>query len=76
MCVSGLTSIIDATRYIQVGDADLMLAGGVEQMTRAPYVFSKGSMPFDRQQKLYDSSFGWRFVNPQVSHFSLKSLLL
>jgi acetyl-CoA acyltransferase len=71
LCGSGLSSIIDAARYIQLGEASLMLAGGVEHMTRGPFVFSKSSTPFDRNQKMYDTTFGWRFVNPKVqSHLS------
>lgn len=66
LCGSGLSAVIDAARYIQTGEASLMLAGGVEHMTRGPYVFSKSSSPFDRNQKMYDSTFGWRFVNPKV----------
>jgi acetyl-CoA acyltransferase len=66
LCGSGLSSIIDAARYIQLGEASLMLAGGVEHMTRGPYVFGKSLTPFDRNQKMHDTTFGWRFVNPKV----------
>lgn len=66
LCGSGLTSIIDASRYIQVNDSEIMLAGGVEHMTRSPYVLSKSTSLYDRNQKMYDSTFGWRFINPKV----------
>jgi acetyl-CoA acyltransferase len=72
LCGSGLSSIIDAARYIQLGEASLMLAGGVEHMTRGPYVFSKSSSPFDRNQKMYDTTFGWRFVNPKVRRILMR----
>lgn len=64
LCASGLSASMDAARVIQCGEADLMVAGGVENMTRGPLVMSKASTAFGRDQQLYDSSFGWRFVNP------------
>ncbi len=64
LCASGLSATMSAARYIQTNDADIMVAGGVEQMTRAPWVMSKTSTPFGRDAQLFDSSFGWRFVNP------------
>jgi acetyl-CoA acyltransferase len=64
LCASGLSASIAAARAIQCGEAGLMIAGGVEQMTRAPWVMSKASTPFGRDSQLFDSSFGWRFVNP------------
>ena len=64
LCASGLSAAIDAARAIQTGDAELMLAGGVEQMTRAPWVISKTSSAFGRDAQMFDSSFGWRFINP------------
>jgi len=64
LCASGLSASIAAARAIQCGDAGLMIAGGVEHMTRAPWVMSKASTPFGRDSQLFDSSFGWRFVNP------------
>jgi acetyl-CoA acyltransferase len=64
LCASGLSAAIDAARAIQVGDEDLMIASGVENMTRGPLVLSKSSQAFGRDQQLYDSSFGWRFINP------------
>lgn len=66
LCASGLSASIDAARTIQVGDEHLMIAGGVENMTRGPWVMSKASTPFGRDQQLYDSSFGWRFINPKM----------
>ncbi len=64
LCASGLSAIASAARGVAVGDGDLYVAGGVESMTRAPYVLSKASRPFARDMELYDSSLGWRFVNP------------
>ena len=64
LCASGLAAIMDAARYIQCNDADVMLAGGVEQMTRAPWVISKTSSAFGRDAQMFDSAFGWRFINP------------
>jgi 3-oxoadipyl-CoA thiolase len=66
LCASGLSASIAAARTIWVGDADLMIAGGVESMTRAPWVISKTSTPFGRDAQMFDSSFGWRFVNPKM----------
>jgi len=66
LCASGLSASISASRTIMVGDADLMIAGGVENMTRGPWVISKTSTPFGRDAQMFDSSFGWRFVNPKM----------
>jgi len=66
LCASGLTSVMEAARTIMIGDADLMIAGGVENMSRGPYVLSKANEPYDRTQQMYDSSFGWRFINPKM----------
>lgn len=66
LCASGLSASIDAARAIQVGDEDLMIAAGVENMTRGPLILSKASGAFGRDQQLYDSSFGWRFINPKM----------
>lgn len=66
LCASGLSASIDAARAIQVGDEELMIAAGVENMTRGPFVLSKASGAFGRDQQLYDSSFGWRFINPKM----------
>ncbi len=64
LCASGLSASMSAARIIMTGDAELIIAGGVEHMTRSPWVMSKTSMPFGRDAQLFDSSFGWRFVNP------------
>lgn len=64
LCASGMGAVVNAKRAINTGDADIMIAGGVEGMTRAPYVISKSAKPFGTDSKLYDSSFGWRFINP------------
>ncbi len=66
LCASGLSASIDAARAIQVGDENLMIAGGVENMTRGPWVLGKASSAFGRDQQMYDSSFGWRFINPRM----------
>jgi acetyl-CoA acyltransferase len=66
LCASGLSAAAAAARSIQTGDADLMVAGGVENMTRGPWVISKTSTAYGRDAQMYDSSFGWRFVNPRM----------
>ena len=66
LCASGMSSIIHAHRAISTGDGDLIIAGGVENMTRGPWVISKVSKPFGRNAQMHDSSFGWRFVNPKM----------
>ncbi|MEP7197716.1 MAG: acetyl-CoA C-acyltransferase [Saprospiraceae bacterium] len=66
LCASGMSAIIHAHRAIQTGDGDLFIAGGVEGMTRGPWIISKTSSAFGRDAKMYDSSFGWRFVNPKM----------
>jgi acetyl-CoA acyltransferase len=66
LCASGLSAGIAASRAIQCGDGDLFVAGGVENMTRGPWVISKASTPFGRDAEMADSSFGWRFVNPKM----------
>lgn len=66
LCASGMSAAIHAYRAIQAGDGDLFIAGGVENMTRGPLVISKASRAYGRDMKLYDSSFGWRFVNPKM----------
>lgn len=66
LCASGLAATMDAARYIKCGEADLMIAAGVENMTRGPWVMSKASTPFGRDQQLFDTSFGWRFINPAL----------
>lgn len=66
LCSSGMSAIIHANRAIKAGDGDLFISGGVEHMTRGPWVISKVSKPFGRDAKMHDSSFGWRFVNPKM----------
>jgi len=66
LCASGLDAIIQAYRAITVGEGDAYIAGGVESMTRAPYVVSKSDSPFARNAQLFDTSIGWRFPNPKM----------
>ena len=66
LCASGLSAVANAARAIKVGEGDLYIAGGVESMTRAPYVLSKAAKPFARDMQLFDTSLGWRFVNPKM----------
>lgn len=66
LCASGLSAAISAARAIQCGDAELMIAGGVENMTRGPLVISKSAQIFGGDAQIYDSTFGWRFINPKM----------
>jgi len=66
LCASGMSAIVQANRAMKAGDGDLFIAGGVENMTRGPWVISKSARPFGTDAKMYDSSFGWRFINPQM----------
>lgn len=66
LCSSGMSAAIHANRAIKAGDGDLFISGGVENMTRGPWVISKVSKPFGRDAAMHDSSFGWRFVNPKM----------
>ncbi|MCZ2276631.1 MAG: 3-oxoadipyl-CoA thiolase [Bacteroidia bacterium] len=66
LCASGMAAIINGSRMIASGDGSLVIAGGVESMTRAPYVMSKPSTAFGRDSQLFDSTFGWRFINPRM----------
>jgi len=66
LCASGMSAIASAARAVAVGDGDLYVAGGVESMTRAPYALSKAGKPFARDVELFDTSIGWRFVNPRM----------
>ena len=66
LCSSGMSSVIHAHRAICAGDGDLFIAGGVENMTRGPWVISKVSTAFGRDAQMYDSSFGWRFINNKM----------
>jgi len=66
LCASGMSAVIHASRAIKAGDGGLFIAGGVENMTRGPWVISKTSTPYGRDARMYDSSFGWRFINPKM----------
>ena len=66
LCSSGMSAIIHANRAIKAGDGNLFISGGVEHMTRGPWVISKVSQPFGRDAQMHDSSFGWRFVNKKM----------
>lgn len=67
LCASGLQAIMDASRAIMCGDGELFIAGGVESMSRAPFVMAKADAPFSRKQEIYDTTMGWRFINPKLS---------
>jgi 3-oxoadipyl-CoA thiolase len=64
LCASGMGAVVNAGRAIAAGHGDVFIAGGVEHMTRGPWVISKTSTPYGRDAQMFDSSFGWRFVNP------------
>lgn len=66
LCASGMSAIVQAARALQSGDGEVFIAGGVEHMTRGPWVISKTSKPFGNDAQMFDSSFGWRFINPQM----------
>ncbi len=66
LCASGLSASVAGARGIMSGELDLVITGGVENMTRGPWVISKTSAPYGRDAQMYDSSFGWRFVNPRM----------
>jgi 3-oxoadipyl-CoA thiolase len=66
LCASGMSAVANAARAVKLGEGDIYVAGGAESMTRAPYVISKGSKPFARDLELFDTSLGWRFVNPKM----------
>jgi 3-oxoadipyl-CoA thiolase len=66
LCASGMSAVASAARAVKLGDGDLFIAGGVESMTRAPYALSKGSKPWARDVEIFDTSLGWRFVNPKM----------
>lgn len=67
LCASGLQSIMDASRAIMCGDGDIYIAGGVESMSRAPFVMAKSTKAFNRVPEVYDTTIGWRFVNKALS---------
>ena len=66
LCGSGLDAVAMAARAIHSGDADLIIAGGSESMSRAPFVMPKATSAFDRNAEIYDTTIGWRFVNPKL----------
>jgi 3-oxoadipyl-CoA thiolase len=66
LCASGMAAVANASRAVKLGDGNFYIAGGVENMTRAPFVMSKASKPFARDIELFDTSLGWRFVNPRM----------
>ncbi len=66
LCASGLSAVASAARSLKIGEGDLYIAGGVESMTRAPFVMSKGTSAFARDVQLFDTSLGWRFVNAKM----------
>jgi acetyl-CoA acyltransferase len=66
LCASGMNAVINAGRAVANGDGDLFIAGGIEHMTRAPYVMSKATQAFARNVEMFDTSIGWRFVNPKM----------
>lgn len=67
LCASGLQSLMDASRAIMAGDGDIYIAGGVESMSRAPFVVAKSETAFNRIPQMYDTTIGWRFINPKLS---------
>ncbi len=66
LCASGMSAVANAARAVRCGDGEFYVAGGVENMTRAPYVMSKASKPYARDIEMFDTSLGWRFVNPEM----------
>jgi len=66
LCASGMSAIAHAFHAIKAGEGDVFISGGVENMTRGPWVISKVSKPFGRDAEMHDSSFGWRFINPKM----------
>ena len=66
LCGSGMDAVLAASRQIKAGEADLMIAGGVESMSRAPFVMPKADTAFSRNAEIYDTTIGWRFVNPAM----------
>jgi 3-oxoadipyl-CoA thiolase len=66
LCASGMSAVVGAARAIAANNGDLFIAGGIEHMTRGPWVMNKTSTPYGRDAQLFDSSFGWRFINPAM----------
>jgi acetyl-CoA acyltransferase len=75
LCASGMSAVAHAARAIKSGEGDLFIAGGVESMTRAPYVMGKANQPFARNVEMFDTSIGWRFINPKMlAQFGVDSM--
>ncbi|WP_170474017.1 3-oxoadipyl-CoA thiolase [Ruegeria arenilitoris] len=75
LCASGMDAVGMAARALRSGDYDLVIAGGVESMTRAPFVMPKATSPFTRDNAVYDTTIGWRFVNPKMQQkFGIDSM--
>jgi 3-oxoadipyl-CoA thiolase len=66
LCGSGLEAVLTASRLVKSGDSEVVIAGGVEGMSRAPFVVPKSTRPFDRTSEIFDTTLGWRFVNPRM----------
>jgi acetyl-CoA acyltransferase len=66
LCASGMSAVAQAARAIKANDGELYIAGGVENMTRGPWVISKTESAYGQEPKMYDSAFGWRFINPKL----------
>lgn len=66
LCASGMSAVANAFRAIAAGEGEIYIAGGVEHMTRSPYVMSKPSTAFGRDSQMFDTTFGWRFINPKM----------
>jgi 3-oxoadipyl-CoA thiolase len=67
LCASGMEAVLIANRQIQTGGAEIVIAGGVESMSRAPFVVGKADQPFSRRAEIFDTTIGWRFVNPLLA---------
>lgn len=67
LCASGMQAVMDASRQVMCGDAELIIAAGVESMTRAPFVMSKNNEAWGRKAEVFDTTMGWRFINPSLS---------
>ncbi|MGI8892126.1 MAG: acetyl-CoA C-acyltransferase [Bacteroidia bacterium] len=75
LCASGMGAAVNAARAATSNDGDIFIAGGVENMTRGPWVISKTSQPYGRDAHMFDSSFGWRFINPKMKElFGVESM--
>jgi acetyl-CoA acyltransferase len=67
LCASGMEAVLNAARQIKLGEAEVVIAGGVESMSRAPFVMGKAEQPFSREAEIFDTTIGWRFVNPALA---------